>query len=83
MLMFIPVWTIQSQGAISANVHTSLDNAVLGSYQCKCSYQFGQYSHRELSVLMFIPVCTMQSQGAISANVHTSLDNAVLGSYQC
>ena len=34
VLMFIPVWTIQSQGAISANVHTSLDNAVTGSYQC-------------------------------------------------
>ena len=71
MLIFIPVWTMQSQGAISANVHTSLYNAVLGSYQC--SYQF---------VLMFIPVWTMQSQGAISTNVHTSLDNAVTGSYQ-
>ena len=57
--MFIPVWTMQSQGAISV-----YENA-------KCSYQFGQCSHRELSVFMRM------------LNVHTSLDNAVTGSYQC
>ena len=57
--MFIPVWTMQSQGAISV-----YENA-------KCSYQFGQCSHRELSAFMRM------------LNVHTSLENALTGSYQC
>ena len=56
--MFIPVWTMQSQGAISV-----YENA-------NYSYQFGECSHRELSVFMRmlngIPVWRMLSQGAIS-----------------
>ena len=77
--MFIPVWRMLSQRVISV-----YENA-------KCSFQFGQSSHRELSVFMRMLNIHNSLENAVTGsyqckrmlNDHTSLDNAVMGSYQC